>query len=80
MKVIRKGRDLSQIAVCDVCGCEFAFLPGEIKHGEREFYNVPVEYTKKHGGEYGPCKITTYRYVVCPCCKLEVPLDKEDGK
>ena len=57
---------------CGCCGAIVRCLPGDLKIGSTEIYNVPPEYTKMHGGPYGPCEIRYYQYIVCPNCHMEI--------
>lgn len=72
MEVIEHGQDLSQNIVCPTCGAKIKFQPGEVQQGVQKFYNVPAEARKCFGGEYGPCHIGYYKYILCPDCKIEV--------
>lgn len=71
MKIIKKGADVSISHHCKLCGCDFLFQPGEVEMQECPIYDVPLEYTKKYGGQYGPCRIDFKEFVVCPCCKTK---------
>jgi hypothetical protein len=71
MEIIKNGADVSMTHRCDVCGCEFRFQPGEVNHEAQEMYDVPMECWKKHGGDYGPCRVISIEFVICPCCKMK---------
>jgi len=72
IEVIKQGNDVSITLMCECCGAIVRCLPGDLKTGSMEVYNVPPECTKKHGGPYGPCEIRYYQYIVCPNCHLEI--------
>ena len=69
MEIVKPGIDTSRPMRCDVCGCEFKYLPGEINHETCPIYNVPEEYWMVNGGAYSPCGVKHYEAVTCPCCK-----------
>ena len=77
MEIIKQGIDTSRIMRCDVCGCEFKYLPGEIHHETIAIYNVPEECWRENGGTYGPCGVKHYRVVICPCCKTRCEIEDE---
>lgn len=45
------------------------YLPGDVESESHEIYNVPEEFWKKHGGEYGPIRVDHVDFVRCPWCK-----------
>ena len=79
MEIIKKGIDTSRPMRCDVCGCEFKYLPGEVIHEMHPIYNVPPQYWSVNGGTYSPCDIRNVDVVVCPCCKTKCVIEEYDG-
>lgn len=76
MEIIIPGIDTSESIQCTTCGCEFRYVAGEVEHETSALYNVPEEYWKVNGGEYGPCGVRHYRFVTCPCCKMKCYLEQ----
>lgn len=72
--LVKAGVDMTRSITCPFCGCEFSFLPGDVLHEAHAIYNVPLEFRKEFGGEYGPCDVKYVKCVPCPGCKLKVEI------
>lgn len=77
MEIVRPGYDTSTLHRCDVCCCEFRYLPGEVETEEHLLYNVPEQYRDYNGGDAKACEVRHVRFVICPCCKTKCYIDKE---
>lgn len=68
MEIVRQGYDTSSLHRCDVCRCEFRYLPGEVETEEDRLYFVPEQY-RKFNDDSGVCEVRYRQFVICPCCK-----------